>query len=89
MLPTSMLPLAAMTVMLWILWSDMIRPRRPSKLVYSMRVVLFAAVTGVMIYNRLEYPWQYARSASALTWLAAAVGACGIAYFVRKIVARA
>ena len=50
-MPISLAPLAALTVMLWILWSDSVRPKRPSKFVYLIRVVIFLGVSGVMVWN--------------------------------------
>jgi len=87
-MPLSLAPLAALTVMLWILWSDSVRPRRPTKFVYILRVVLFLGVTGVMIWNVFRYPEEFRGGASVFTWLACAVGVLGAAYFVRRVIER-
>ncbi len=88
-MPFSIAPLAALTVMLWILWSDSVRPRRPSKLVYWIRVALFLGVTVVIIYNAIRYPEQFRGGIGVFTWLAAIVGVLGAVHYVRKATGRA
>ena len=83
-----MMPLAALTVMLWILWSDSVRPRKPSKLIYSIRVLLFLMVTGVIIYNLVEYPTAFTGAAAFFSWLAVGIGILGAGYFLRRVMAR-
>jgi hypothetical protein len=80
--------IAAMTVMLWIIWSDTIRTRRPTIILYSIRVLLFLAMSGVLVFNRYRLPWLYTSSTRALTYLAAGVGVLGAVYFGRKLVVR-
>lgn len=84
-MPLSLAPLAALTVMLWILWSDSVRPRRPSKFVYLLRTLLFLGVSGVMVWNVFRFPGQFRGGAVIFTWVAVAVGLGGAVYFVRKI----
>lgn len=79
--------IAAMTVMLWILWSDSFR-RRPHPVVYGVRVALFLIVAGVLIANMIRMPAIYTTATRAVTIAAAVVGLGGAAYFVRKLVKR-
>lgn len=87
-MPVSLAPLAALTVMLWILWSDSVRPRKPTKFVYLLRVLLFLGVSGVMIWNVFRYPAQFQGGVVVFTWVAVAVGAGGAIYFTRKVMER-
>ncbi len=87
-MPLALAPLAALTVMLWILWSDSVRPRKPTKFVYVLRIVLFLGVSGVMVWNVFRYPAQFRGGASLFTWVAVAVGILGAAYFARKVMER-
>jgi len=80
--------IAAITVMLWILWSDTIRPRRPSQLLYTMRVALYLVVAGVFILNVFRYPAMFAGFARVLALLAALIGLLGAFYFGRRLVKR-
>ena len=77
-----------MTLMLWIIWSDSVRPRRPSVIMYVFRIVMFATVVGLMIYNSIVYPRMYGGGIRVLIALASIVGIAGIAYFVQKLRAR-
>ena len=40
MMSPGLMAIATMTVMLWILWSDTIRARRPSQILYTVRIGL-------------------------------------------------
>ena len=79
--------IAAMTVMLWILWSDSFR-RRPHAVVYAVRVALFLIVAGVLIANMVRVPEVYTTGSRIVTILSVLVGIGGAAYFVRKLVRR-
>jgi hypothetical protein len=87
MTPVSMAMLT-MTVMLWILWSDTIRARRPSQILYTIRIGLFLVVSAMLILNLVRYGAQYSSGARALTIAAAAVGVIGAVYFGRRLVLR-
>jgi hypothetical protein len=89
MINAGAMALATMTVMLWILWSDTIRPRRPSQVVYTIRIGLFLVVSGVLILNMFRYPTLYGGSARAVTIVTAVIGVGGAIYFARKLVRRA
>jgi hypothetical protein len=80
--------IAAITVMLWILWSDSIRARRPSPILYAMRIALYLIVAGIMILDMVRYPETFAGSARVVTFLAVLVGLTGAGYFARRMVLR-
>lgn len=88
MIPPAGMAIAAMTVMLWILWSDSLRSRRPSPVIYTVRIALYLITAGVLILNRVRYPEHYTRSATIVTLVAVVVGVLGAGFFVRKLVAR-
>ena len=80
--------LAAITVMLWIIWSDTIRARRPLPLLYALRIALYLIVAGVMIVNLVRRPDLFGGSARLVTVAAIAVGFLGAGYFGRKMFLR-
>jgi hypothetical protein len=81
--------LAAITVMLWILWSDSVRTRRPSPILYTVRIGLFLVVAGILILNVIRYPESFNGTGKAMAIVAALIGVFGAGYFVRKLVRRA
>ena len=89
MIPPAGMAIAALTVMLWILWSDTIRARRPAPVLYAVRVALFLIMAAVLMLNRIRYPYLFSTSASVLVALAALVGVFGAFYFGRRLVRRA
>jgi len=80
--------IASLTVMLWILWSDTLRARRPTPVLYAVRIALFLIMSGVLLLNLFRYSHIYNGSARTLTIVAALVGFIGAAYFGRKLVKR-
>ena len=80
--------LMAMTVMLWILWSDTIRARRPSQILYTVRIALFLVVSGILVLNLVRNPEYFAGGARTIAIFAAIVGVAGAAYFARRLVTR-
>jgi hypothetical protein len=88
MIPPVGMAIAAMTVMLWILWSDSARKRRPSPILYALRIALYLIVSGVLILNMVRFPNQFAGSARAVAILTVIVGIFGAGYFTRKLVTR-
>lgn len=80
--------LAMITVMLWILWSDTLRARRPSPILYTVRIGLYLVVSGVLIHNIVRYPHIYRGGALPVTIVAIAIGLVGATYFARKLVRR-
>ena len=63
MMNPAAMAIAAITVMLWILWSDTIRARRPTPILYALRIALFLIVSGILILNLVRYPDVFAGNA--------------------------
>lgn len=80
--------IAAITVMLWILWSDTIRSKRPAPILYAVRIGLYLVVSGILILNLVRYPHAFAGSAKAIAIGAVIVGVFGAGYFARRLVLR-
>ena len=80
--------LAALTVMLWILWSDNVRRRRPTPILYAVRVALYLIVTGILILNLVRYPDVFRGSARFIAIAAVVVGLVGAGYFARRLTIR-
>jgi phosphatidylserine synthase len=88
MIPPVGFAIAALTVMLWILWSDSVRSRRASQALYAVRVALYLVVTGILILNRVRYPQYFSGGATTAVVLAALVGLFGAFWFGRRLVRR-
>jgi phosphatidylserine synthase len=88
MIPPAGMAIAALTVMLWILWSDSIRSHRPTPLLYGIRVLLFLTMAALLVVNRFRYPRMFSPAASVLVVIAALVGVFGALYFGRRIIRR-
>ena len=88
MIPPVGFAIAALTVMLWILWSDSIRARRGSQALYAVRVGLYLVVSFVLILNRVRYPRYFSGSATIAVALAVACGLFGAFWFGRRLVRR-
>ena len=88
MIPPAAMAIAALTVMLWILWSDTVRARRPSQVLYTVRVALYLIMAGVLLLNRFRYPRLFSPAATVLVIIAALVGVFGAFYFGRRLVRR-
>ncbi len=88
MLSAGTMALAALTVMMWILWSDTIRARRPTPILYAMRIALYIIVSGVLILNLVRYPGLFAGGARWIAIAAVLVGLVGAGYFARRLVLR-
>lgn len=88
MIPPAGFALAALTVMLWILWSDSIRTRRGSQVLYAVRVALYLVVSGILILNRVRYPQYFSGGATVAVVLAVLVGLFGAFWFARRLVRR-
>jgi hypothetical protein len=74
--------------MLWILWSDTLRARRPAPILYVMRIALYLIVSGILILNLVRYPHVFAGTTRALVIVAVLVGLLGAGYFARRLVLR-
>lgn len=87
--PISFIPItvAALTVMLWLLWSDSIRRRKTSRILYAIRVLLYLTV-GFIIGSRLVItPAIFTQGGRALAILTVIVALVGAVYFVRRAAA--
>jgi hypothetical protein len=80
--------LAALTVMLWILWSDTMRKRRPSAVLYAVRIALYLIVSGILILNVVRYPRYFGGNVRTLALVTVVVGFVGAGYFARRLVMR-
>ena len=80
--------LAVITVMLWLLWSDSLRARKPTPILYALRIALFLITTGVLILNLFRYPHLFEGSARVLVILAIFIGLLGAGYFARRLTRR-
>ena len=88
MISPGMMAIAALTVMLWILWSDTLRARRPTPILYAMRIALYLIVSGIMILNMVRYPRMFDGGARFIAIAAVLVGLVGAGYFARRMVLR-
>jgi len=88
MIPPAGMAIAALTVMLWILWSDSVRSRKPTPILYAVRILLYLAMAALLISNRIRYPRMFSTSASVLVVVTALVGVFGAVYFGRRIIRR-
>jgi phosphatidylserine synthase len=89
MIPPAGFAIAALTVMLWILWSDSVRSRRPTPVLYAVRVLLYLTMAAVLVTNRIRYPRMFSTSASVLVVITALVAVFGALYFGRRMGRRA
>lgn len=80
--------LAAITVMLWLLWSDSVRGRKPTPVLYAIRIALFLIMAGVLLLNLVRHPDVFAGTARALAIAAVVVGVIGAGYFARRLTTR-
>lgn len=88
MMTPAAMAIASITVMLWILWSDTLRARRPTPILYAVRIALYLIVSGVLVLNLVRYPGIFSGSARIMTVIAVAIGVVGAVYFSRKLVRR-
>jgi len=88
MIPPAGMAIAALTVMLWILWSDSIRARRSTPILYALRIALYLIVGAILVLNRLRYPSLFSTAATVLVALAVLVSLFGAYWFGRRLVAR-
>ena len=88
MIPPAGFAIAALTVMLWILWSDSLRTRRSSPMLYALRVALYIIVSAILVLNRVRYPHLFSTGATLLVGVAVLVGLFGAYWFARRLVAR-
>lgn len=88
MISSAGVAIAAITVMLWILWSDTIRKHRPTPILYSVRVLLYLGMAAVIITNMVRYPYMFAGGTRWLAIVAIAIAFLGAGYFASKMIRR-
>ncbi len=88
MISASGMAIALITVMLWILWSDNLRSRKPPQILYVLRIALYLVVSGVLILNLVRYPRIFAGGGKELTIVAVVIGLAGAGYFAWKLTRR-
>jgi hypothetical protein len=88
MINASSIAIACITVMLWLIWSDNVRPHRTAPILYAVRVALFIIVAGVMVVNMVRYPATFAHGAWPLAIGTVILGLIGAYYFARKLARR-
>ena len=88
MMNPAAMAIVAITVMLWILWSDTLRARRPMPILYALRIALYLIVTEILILNLVRYPDVFAGTTRILVIVAVLVGLLGAGYFARRLVLR-
>lgn len=79
---------AVITVMLWIIWSDSLRTRRPTAILYAVRIALFLIVSGILVLNMVRYPAYFGGTGRVVGVLAVLIGVFGAGYFARKMMQR-
>ena len=85
MIPPAGMAIAAITVMLWILWSDTIRKRAGSRVIYAVRIVSYLAMAAALVYNAVRYPALFGTGGRMLVVAAVIVAVLGAAYFAKKL----
>lgn len=79
-----LIPLAAIVILLWLLWSDSLRQRTMPRIWFYFRASLYLAVAGVMAWNGWRYGYAFTTINWVLIGVAIAVAIVGAAYFVRR-----
>lgn len=87
-IPPTGMAIAAITIMLWLIWSDTLRQRTGSGILYAVRVALFLIVGAILVLNRIRYPFLFSTGATALVIVAVLVAVGGAVYFARRLVRR-
>lgn len=80
----TLLPLAVLTVMMFLIWSDSVRPRRSHPIAYFVRAALFIGAAGILVFNRVRFPHLYETGATLFIVVAVVFGILGAIFFVRK-----
>ncbi len=82
-------PLAAITLMLWLMWSESLRARTRLPAAHLFRALLYLGISGVMIFNAWRYRYALDTGNFVLLGAAAVVGIIGAVFFARKARRRA
>lgn len=78
------IPLAALTLMMWIVWSDSVRRRRSGRGIYYFRVLIYLLACGVLGWSLWRYWHQVGTATVVLTILAILFGIGGAVHFLKK-----
>jgi len=89
MIPPAGMAIAAITVMLWILWSDTIRKKRGARVIYAVRIVSYLAMAAVLVWNAVNRPSMFGTGGRMLVVAAVLIAVLGAFYFGRKLLQRA
>lgn len=81
----TLLPLAMLIVMMFLIWSDSVRPRRSHPVAYGVRALLFVAGVAILLFNRFRYPHLFPGTATILIVVVMIVGIGGAIHFGRKV----
>ncbi|HVR43827.1 MAG TPA: hypothetical protein VMS56_10340 [Thermoanaerobaculia bacterium] len=79
-----LIPVAAITMMLWLLWSESLRPRPMPRQWYVFRAVIYLGIAATMLYNGWRYAWAFSTWNFVFIGTAVAVAVAGAAFFLRK-----
>lgn len=79
-----LIPIAAITMMLWLLWSESLRQRQMPRLWYFFRALLYVLIAGVMAWNGWRYGAVFTRWNWVFTAVAIVVAIVGAAYWVMR-----
>ena len=88
MISPAAMAIATITVMLWILWSDTVRSKRPTPVLYAVRIAIYLIVSGILVLNMVRYPNLFAGQVRILAIVAVMIGIFGAGYFARRLVLR-
>jgi hypothetical protein len=80
------LALAALAIMLWIIWSDSVRLGRSHAAIYWMRVVLYLAASAALVLNMTRHIVRFTTASEVVTVVAALAALGGAIHFLRKAV---
>lgn len=83
-----LIPVAGITMMLWLLWSESLRRRPMPRPWYAFRALLYIAMAAVMAWNGWRYAYAFQTWNFVLIGTAVAVALIGAVFFGRKAAAR-
>lgn len=81
-------PIAAITLMLWLLWSESLRPRTRLRSAQLFRALLYLGISFVMLFNGWRYRHALETANFVLLGAAAIVGIIGAVFFAKKATRR-
>lgn len=81
-------PVAAMTLMLWLIWSESLRARTMPRPWYAFRALLYVAMGAVLGYNAWKYGAGFERMNWVLIAVALVVACVGTVFFTMLAIRR-